>query len=384
MSLLVTSIVPVELFTIRRQADCINKLKRRGLIVDGRGSQFQSFMIELGGEGCEIYEMAGDDSGQLYLVVQDSGICLVVNQPEKKFLLSEESIKKELVERNIWHSSVIKGHGDTIVHQVLQEISAAVSGEHFSSPKANYVFSFYTITPDPSIDELDDKLLKLLAEPSLLDIDDMLSTECGEGVSGNTVVKQSFLDEIEDCDLAHSSKTFITWATVVSVVNDKDALRTKTLLAALECKLQLVWNRCYSVSEFINSVFQEKSSPKDVSELYWSFVRALDDARAVISSTFSTRANRFFYEMVRTSRVDGEIERMSQKVELLEKYIDQRNDRRNRVYQKSIELLLFVTALASLAQVLFPLPLKGVPEASGYIIIVLFTILGALAIFKAK
>jgi len=347
-------------------------------------SQFRRFMTELGGEGCEIYEITGDYAGQLCLVVQDSGICLVVNQPEKEFRLSEEGIRRELVDRNKWHSSVIEGHGGGIVHQVVQDIRAAVSGEHFGSPKVNYVFSFYTITPGPSIDELDDNLLRLLAEPSLLDIDDMLSTECGSGVCGNTAVKQSFLNEIEDCDLAHSSKTFITWATIVSFVNDTDAMRTRTLLAALECKLQLVWNRCYSVSEFIDSVFQEKSSPKDVSELYWSFVRALDDARAVISSTFSTRANRFFAEMVRTSRVDGEVERMSQKIELLEKYIEQRNDRRNRVYQKSIELLLFVTALASLAQVLFPLPLKGVPESSGYIIVGMAAIVGSLAIFKAK
>jgi len=36
MTLFVTSIVPVELFTIRRRATCIDKLKQRGLVVDGR------------------------------------------------------------------------------------------------------------------------------------------------------------------------------------------------------------------------------------------------------------------------------------------------------------------------------------------------------------
>lgn len=384
MSLFVTSVIPIELFTIRRRTDCIDKLKQQGFIVESKKSQLQRFTTELGGKGCEVYEIANNDENQLCIVAQDSGVCLLVNQPEKEFHLSEGGIRKELTDRNKWHLSAIEEHNENIVHQALQEIRAAVSGEHFGSPRINYVFSFYTITPDSGTNNLDDNLLKLLAEPSLLDIDDMLSTECGACACSNTTVKQSFLDEIEDCDLAHSSKTFITWATIVSFSKDADAMRTRALLAALECRLQLMWNRCYSVSEFIDSVFQEKSSPKDISELYWSFVRALDDAKAVISSTFSTRANRFFAEMVRTSRANDELERMSRKIELLEKYIEQRNNRRNKIYQKSIELLLFITALASLAQVLFPLPLNGISESSGFIIVGTVAIIGSLAIFKIK
>lgn len=383
MELTLTTVVPIELFTNKRREQCVNELRQRGITTLNKGGLFQRFMAELGGEGCEIYHIQDDEAGSLYMVAQDGGVCLIATQPANAFSLTEEDVKGALSERGEWHAAVIEEDGDGMLRRALQEIRSSLKEDNFGKPRINYVFSFYTLSGHDEGD-VDDNLLKMLAEPSLLNIDDMLSTDYELDVCGDVAVKQSFLNEIKDCDLAHSSKTFITWATIVSFVDPADAPRTRALLAALECKLQMVWNRCYSVSELIDSVFQEKCSVRDVSELYWSFVRALDDARAVISSTFSTRANRFFMDMVRTSRIDGEIERMSQKVNLLEKYINQRNDNKNRVYQKSIELLLFVTALASLAQVLFPLPIKGVSEPFGYTMLGALAVVGALAIFKSK
>lgn len=102
------------------------------------------------------------------------------------------------------------------------------------------------------------------------------------------------------------------------------------------------------------------------------------------ASTFSSRANRLFTEMVRTSRIEGEIARLAQKLDLMEKYVEQRNQRQNRIYQKSIELLLFVTAIAAVMQVLFPLPFPGIPMTLGVAIVVVLGALGTYLIFKAR
>ena len=65
---------------------------------------------------------------------------------------------------------------------------------------------------------------------------------------------------------------------------------------------------------------------------------------------------------------------MREKLELLEKYVMQRNQRQNRIYQKSIEFLLFVTALAALMQVLFPLPLHRVSTPLGITVVSFFAV----------
>jgi len=190
---------------------------------------------------------------------------------------------------------------------------------------------------------------------------------------------------LSDVDISSHATTYITWATIVSSSEDSYwADRTKSLLSALECRLQIVWNRCYSVSKFIDDVFDRKNKPRDIEELYWSFAKTLDDARSVLSSTYSSRADRLFSKMISTSKLRGEIERLEQKVNLLEKYIEQHNLKRNRKYQKTIELLLFITALASLAQIFFPLPMSFLPTYGEYIFMSSVAIIGALAIYKSR
>ncbi|MBE8189704.1 MAG: DUF302 domain-containing protein [Candidatus Thioglobus sp.] len=53
-------------------------------------------------------------------------------------------------------------------------------------------------------------------------------------------------------------------------------------------------------------------------------------------------------------------------------------------YQKTIELLLFITALASLAQIFFPIPISVFSQNTGFAIMFLVAILGFFAIFKSK
>lgn len=306
----------------------------------------------------------------------------MLEQKTDKFNLNLESVSSELSKRNLFHQNIISGHEDSPIYKFLLDLNSWVPESTYGSAKINYVFSFYVL--ESEVFNSDEILLKVLAEPSLVDMDDMLSTNRETYVDLTYQVKQDYIDSIFDVDISAHSLTYITWATIVALTKPSSHINTASLLVALETRLQIVWNRCFSISEFVDTVFDNDEKPGDIDELYWSFVKTLDDAKSVLSSTFSSRADRLFSEMVRTSKVAGEIERLEQKVELLEKHIEKHNQKISKKYQKTIELLLFITAIASLSQVFFPLPISFLPEWIGYSVMVVLGVVGILAVYKSR
>jgi hypothetical protein len=57
-----------------------------------------------------------------------------------------------------------------------------------------------------------------------------------------------------------------------------------------------------------------------------------------------------------TSNLDGEISRLNTKLHLVRDYIETVRQKRSLLYQKTVEMLLFVAAVASVMQVLLPVP----------------------------
>lgn len=161
--------------------------------------------------------------------------------------------------------------------------------------------------------------------------------------------KEIFFDQLVDKDIYNNAELYVTWATLVSVVISPGLVNeTRDMLVSLEARLQIVWNRCFMISNFADDIFNKKSKVYDVTKFYWSFVNSLDDAKGVLSSTLSSRAGVAFDEMLKTSRVAGEIDRLKDKVDLLEKYLHQQREKTSLKYQRTIEALLFLTALSQL------------------------------------
>ena len=382
MNLSIISIIPIELYTLKRRKLCEeNLLKSQSIYHLNNG--LNDIFSEIGGSTSSIYDVSPILSESTTIAFHESSICFCVQKTFHNWELNHSSITKELEQRNKYHSLIINNDSSNPVHSLLEEICRSVQEDTYGVIQPSYVFSFYIIECIENIDMLNKQELMKLVEPSIIDMDDMLSTEC-DASSTKTHIKQSAVDRIVDIDISNKSETYISWATIVSVVNSNDKNKTQNLLTALEYRLQIVWNRCYSVSQYIEKVFDGKVQTNDVTELYWSFARTLDDAKSVLSSTFSTRADRIFEEMINTSKIEGEITRLEQKIRLLEKYIDQKNSLQSKKYQKTIELLLFITALASLAQVFFPMPISIFSENIEIAIMILVGLIGVVAIFKSK
>ena len=174
----------------------------------------------------------------------------------------------------------------------------------------------------------------------------------------------------------------MTWATMVSVLNSSRLLgETKDMLVSLEARLQLVWNRCYTISNFSDDIFCEKSRTSDIGQFYWSFTNSLDDAKSVLTSTLSSRASVVFDSLLKTSKIAGEIDRLKDKVDLLEKYLNQQREKSSIKYQRTIEALLFITALSQVVPLFFPTPIFS-NQLIGVLVIATTFALGLFAILR--
>lgn len=375
------SIIPLELYTKQNRIQL-----EQGLLAQGRihktEDKVQQIFAEIGGLSSQIYHANMQGMSHFYIAFHESSLCLCTIKETPNWLLEHRHIVAELQTRNSLHAAIIDNNKQSPVHDFLQSAQALISSKKYGSLQVNYVFSFYVIqqtSPEP-VNKLN---IMKLAEPSLIDMDDMLSTECDTPTCQE--VKENAANYLQDVDISGNSETYISWATIVSIChNEESARKTIDLLIALEIRLQIIWNRCYAISYYIEEVFDNDTHVSSVDELFWSFSRTLDDAKSVLSSTFSSRIEVLFREMIKTSKAEGEINRLEQKISLLEKYIDQKNAALNKKYQKTIELLLFITAIASLAQVFFDMPISILPKTVELAIVILLTLLGIFAIFKSK
>ncbi|GAA6198754.1 hypothetical protein NBRC116598_42010 [Pseudophaeobacter arcticus] len=340
-------------------------------------------MNEISPDGTAIYSI-NIEGHVAWAIFCETALCIAIDNERSYEALTEDLVSSELQDRAEHHASLIEDKGEVVVHTVMTEICQALSMSQII-PKVSYVFGSYCLSGENKISDKEKSLLKILAEPSIIDVDDMLAS------SEYTTADIHFPDpdhrlfqRTSDIDPSALTTTYVTWASVVSYSMDQSVSnRTKDLIICLEARLQATWNRCYAFSEYADQVFERKQKVKDFDQLYWQFVRVLDDAKSTISSTFSTRAGEFFAEMVRTSHLEGEIARLEMKLGLVEKFVEQDKERRNAVYQKTIEGLLFIAAVGSLIQVLLPVPLIQ-NERIAWSIITGLSLLGVLAILRVK
>lgn len=340
-------------------------------------------MEEVSPSGTKVYSLSElDGSGWAFFC--ESSVCFVLEEESELGGLNEAFVEGELSARSARHLEIIQGQTLEVIQECLRRISEVV-GQSPLPIGINYVFGFTCIHRQSRIDDREKSLLKIISEPSILDVDDMISShEYNRLPAVFPDPKHRLFSRIKDIDPSSLTTTYITWASIVSYsMDDKAYERTKHLLICLEVRLQATWNRCFSFSEYADLVFDGKTEVPRFDQMYWQFVRALDDAKSAISSTFSSRADIFFREMVKTSKLQGEIDRLQIKMNLVEKFQETQMARRNAIYQKTIEGLLFIAAIASVMQVVFPLPLP-VDWRFGWATTAVIFVLGLLAILRIK
>lgn len=372
-------VIPIEFFTRDRRHKAESAWNAQHLIPLSNG-EFPTF-FQIADDAPALYGLpTGWPKG--YAFFDGTGGCLVIVDSTDDWILSEQTIIDELANRANKHNDLIAVEKQSWLDTLLKIAKLAIGHDDFPEPAINYVFGFYLLecieklTPDAR------KLIKILAEPSIVGIDDMRPCTDAKRTNLTVATKGDFLDQVADRDISANAELYITWATLVSVVESPSLINdTEDMLLSLEARLQLVWNRCYTTSNFSDDIFNNKTKVSDVNKFYWSFVNSLDDAKSVLSSTLSSRASAVFDELIKSSRVAGEIDRLKDKVDLLEKYLHQQRERTSLKYQRTIEALLFVTALSQVVPIFFQMPVFT-DQLVGEIIIGLLFLLGLVAIFR--
>lgn len=386
MPLIRVSLIPVEFFEVSIREKFEHSLKQDAQFKSSGEGSFQITFKELCDFSPSVLKAQGNGENTL-VTFHGSSACFVKITEYKNWTPTLESVLAELKTRGNLHREYISSK--TLLGVPLHDILAQEIATKTYEIVPHYVFSYYIYRPqsEPTLGDIN--YLKLLAEPSLVDLDDMLSAK---NYDESAVVDfpadkvSSILRSMTDCDIAPDVSTYVTWASILCIDKSTDNRCSKTfdILLALETRLQMVWNRCYSFSNLGDAVLAQNTKLKiDVGKFYWELARTFDDAQGILAATSSSRANKMFEVMLQTSALEREIARLQGKVNLLDRYIAWRNEQKDSRYRKMVEILLFFAALSQLVPIFFALPIIH-NEIAGYATISLLLVAGLLAILLRK
>jgi hypothetical protein len=379
-------IVPIELYSEANREAARSALFQERLIHKSMtDSELRDLVHEISPTGTEFYSVRidGHRRATVDIVFCETTLCLVVvHDLGEGHALDFDLLDHVLTRRATEHAEII-AQKNALIQPVMDCLNARFSNGRYPI-RPNYVFGFCCLCRDARLSEDCKSILKVMSEPSIVDVDDMLSSTRRALVAADLPPSDHrVFGRVVDVDPSTKSTTYVTWASIVSYTMDQGSFeRTLHLLIALQVRLQSTWNRCYSFRLLSDDVLSGSHKNTDIEALFWQFARVLDDARSVLSSTFSSRADQIFRAMVRTSNLDGEISRLNTKLHLVRDYIETVRQKRSLLYQKTVEMLLFVAAVASVMQVLLPVPVIESASLS-YTILICLVLVGVFAILKS-
>lgn len=358
------SLAPVEYFTRKRASAA-----RHHLLSSGWRKMTENQLVttihELCDSSTELYVPACVDAAYtagMFVAFIGSSACLVRTARAQDWPVTADAVKRQCVERKALHVGAIQ-------HQLafFETAGGLLALDDEWPVKLNYVFTYYIAEcarqlPPDVVD-----VAKILAEPSLADMDDMLSADTDDQATQAFSLGQksaSMLATIADADLGDGRQVFITWESMLCIEHTNTTRKFFDLLLALEIRLQATWNKCFTLSNYVDSVFAAQNSPgkSSIEELYWDFARTLHSAKEVAASTASARVNAIFLEMSRTSALHEQIDRLSGKLTLLSHFIQWKRDKVNSRYQKMISLLLLLAAMGAALPAFFNIPIFKDPR----------------------
>ncbi len=223
----------------------------------------------------------------------------------------------------------------------------------------NYAFTFYSVC-DENFVQSSEQHLKVLAEPSVINMDDMLSSQGTNCLySSKTKINKDILKNIKDVDLFSEQKTFVTWASIVSLSKSKDVfIQNHITLTLIEVLIQRIWNLCYTQNNDLNNYITNiNKCSKDINNTIIETYRILIESKNCISATYSSRLSGIYSAIVESSQLGKNIEDLEQKLNYLIVFTNSLNQSKNRYLQQSSEILLFLIAIAQVVPLFFNLPI---------------------------
>lgn len=223
----------------------------------------------------------------------------------------------------------------------------------------NYAFTFYSVY-DYAYNSANEQHLKVLVEPSIINMDDMLSSaDTYVEYTAKTEVNKKLLDSIQNIDMSNEQETYITWASIVSMSRNREmCIRNHIMLTQIEILIQRIWNMCYTKNNELNDLITNiKSQTIDIHTVIVDTYQILIESKNCISATYSSRISNLYKAIVESSQLKNNTQDLEQKLNYLIVFANSINQNKNRRIQESSEIMLFMIAIAQVVPLFFDLPL---------------------------
>ena len=223
----------------------------------------------------------------------------------------------------------------------------------------NYAFTFYSVY-DYAYNSANEQHLKVLVEPSIINMDDMLSSaDTYVEYTAKTEVNKKLLDSIQNIDMSNEQETYITWASIVSLSRNREmCIRNHIMLTQIEILIQRIWNMCYTKNNELNDLITNiKSQTIDIHTVIVDTYQILIESKNCISATYSSRISNLYKAIVESSQLKNNTQDLEQKLNYLIVFANSINQNKNRRIQESSEIMLFMIAIAQVVPLFFDLPL---------------------------
>ena len=266
-------------------------------------------------------------------------------------------VNEQLKKKNVVVKNVLSFYsGDELLRQFLAQLKG-----YCERGEANvfYAFTYYSIL-DKAFSDEDVVHVKVLAEPSVIQMDDMQCSDIADmEYHAETVLNDRIIDSINDIDFYTEQQTYVTWASVVTVSKKRDVfINNHVTLTLLEIHVQRIWNLCYSQSAELNKVITGINNKNtDVSKVITDTYRILLESKNHVSATYSSRVSALYKAIVESSQLEKNIDDLEQKLNYLIVLTNTINQQKNRSVQESSEIVLFLIAIAQVIPIFFDLPL---------------------------
>ncbi len=350
-----TTLIPIELYTHEARKYIEKAFSDKGILkyID-QDDQIIGICKELLPDETLFYDLILNNSKIKTIFFLETGIIMLTEHIFSTDFQNEQldDLNKILINRRRLHIEIIE-EKDAVI-DLIKQFTTELNKEkkmrqrEFFKFRINYAFSFFVLLSEFTAFEQEINFAKILAEPSLIGSEDMVSIERKTLVGDLRLVSNNKLKEIKNIDLLSNAQTFITWASIASIVDNEDDWQfTKNLLTVLEIRTQSIWNKCYCVNRDIDYIIQHEIYIKryEMEKIYWGTINTIDKAKGVISSTFSSRAGVFFEKILYTSNLYREVDKLKDKLFLLEKYLKEKTEKSEKMYKKflNFSLLLIMT-----------------------------------------
>ena len=223
----------------------------------------------------------------------------------------------------------------------------------------NYAFTFYSVY-DYAYNSANEQHLKVLVEPSIINMDDMLSSaDTYVEYTAKTEVNKKLLNSIQNIDMSNEQETYITWASIVSLSRNREmCIRNHIMLTQIEILIQRIWNMCYTKNNELNDLITNiKSQTIDIHTVIVDTYQILIESKNCISATYSSRISNLYKAIVESSQLKNNTQDLEQKLNYLIVFANSINQNKNRRIQESSEIMLFMIAIAQVVPLFFDLPL---------------------------